>query len=160
MNSESMKKHLDWIAEDIAKGLRNQQMDLEMIEYVLDEARRIVGQRPIYELDKREAEQGYPLPEYAKEHMTKEEWQELVEQSGMGMISTEPGVKSTTSKTGYGIHENVWLDAEEIEKLKNKYLNSDEMIEMLSKFKFDKKKEYVSDYAALLLFGMMDGQIR
>lgn len=64
-----------------------------------------------------------------------------------------------SSKKCYGAYENVWLSTEEIEKFRAKYLNSDEMIESLSKYKFNKKRETVSDYAMLLMFGEKDGQI-
>ena len=65
-----------------------------------------------------------------------------------------------SSKKCYGAYENVWLSTEEIEKFRAKYLNSDEIIESLSRFKFNKKRETVSDYGMLLVFGRKDGQIR
>lgn len=78
----------------------------------------------------------------------------------MEMVSTIPGVEFTREKPCYGTHANVWLDDEQIEILKKKYWNCDEMIETLSRFKFDKEKEYVSDFVALLTFGRLDGQLR
>lgn len=59
----------------------------------------------------------------------------------------------------YGKYKNVWLKDEEIEDFRMRYLNSNEIIELLSRFKFDKKKEYINDYAALLMFGQQDGQV-
>ncbi len=82
------------------------------------------------------------------------------ERIGMGTVILKPEVDSTTSKTCYGTYKNVWLRAEEIEKFRAKYANSDEMIESLSRFKFNKKRETVSDYDMLLMFGRKDGQIR
>lgn len=63
------------------------------------------------------------------------------------------------SKKCYGAYENVWLNIEEVETFRSRCLNSSEMIEALSKYKFDKKKEYVSDFAVLLTFGRLDGEI-
>ena len=65
-----------------------------------------------------------------------------------------------SSKKCYGTYKNVWLSTEKIEKFRAKYLNSDEIIESLSRFKFNKKRETVSDYGMLLMFGRKDGQIR
>ena len=62
-----------------------------------------------------------------------------------------------TKKRSYGIFENVYLCEEEHQILQNRYRNADELINRVSAWKKQTGREYDSDYAAVIKFGMDDG---
>lgn len=53
----------------------------------------------------------------------------------------------------YGKYENVLLDDTELEALKEKFTNWPKLIERVSVYKEKEQKRYVSDYAAVVMFG-------
>lgn len=58
----------------------------------------------------------------------------------------------------YGVFNNVYLLKDEHQALDDKYKNANELIDRVSIYKEQFKKEYKNDYAAVLSFALKDGE--
>ncbi len=58
----------------------------------------------------------------------------------------------------YGVFNNVYLFKDEYKALDDKYKNANELIDRVSIYKEQFKKEYENDYAAVLSFALKDGE--